>query len=68
GETIFVLSLTEDSKYPYCCQLTLPCWSIEDIDLRRWIIGFGDKVKVVQPLEIQEQIKLMADGISKLYQ
>lgn len=68
GETIFVLPLTEDSKYPYCCQLTLPCWSIEDIDLRRWIIGFGDKVKVVQPLEIREQIKLMADGINKLYQ
>jgi hypothetical protein len=68
GETIFVLPPTGDPKYPYRCQLTLPCWTIEDIDLRRWIIGFGDKVKVVQPSEIREQIKLMGDGISKLYQ
>ena len=68
GETIFVLPPTGDPNYPYRCQLSLPCWTIEDIDLRRWIIGFGDKVKVVQPLEIREQIKLMGDGISKLYQ
>lgn len=67
-EKIFVLPLTGDSNYPYCCQLTLPCWNIEDIDLRRWLIGFGDKIKVAQPLEIREEIKLMGDAISKLYE
>jgi len=66
-EKVFVLPTTGDADYPYCCQLTLPCWTVNDIDLRRWIIGFGNQIKVVQPLQIVEQIKLMGDGVSKLY-
>ncbi|WP_413176308.1 AAA family ATPase [Anabaena azotica] len=67
SEKIFVLPTTGDADYPYCCQLTLPYWAIEDFDLKRWIIGFGNQVKVVQPVEIVQQIKLLGDGVSKLY-
>jgi predicted kinase len=67
-EKVFVLPLTGDANYPYSCQLTLPCWSVQDIDLRRWLIGFGTQVKVAEPLEIRQQIQLMGDSISKLYQ
>jgi predicted kinase len=68
SKKIFVLPTTGDREYPYCCQLTLPCWTIEDFELKRWLVGFGEQVKVIQPVEIVEQIKLMGDGISKLYQ
>ncbi|MEH1887627.1 WYL domain-containing protein [Nostoc sp.] len=68
ADKIFVLPETKDPLFRYCCQMTLPRWSIHDFELKRWIVGFGDNIKVIKPIEIVEQIKLMGDVISQVYQ
>lgn len=65
---IFTLDLTPDPVFRYRCQLSLPPWSLNDFELKRWIVGFGDNVKILQPVEIIDQIKLMGNAISQLYQ
>ncbi|WP_204138290.1 AAA family ATPase [Halomicronema sp. CCY15110] len=67
-DTLFCLPKSQDHHYPNRLVLTLPVWSCEDIDLRRWIIGFGAEVKVIAPPELQQQIVHIAQKLSVLYQ
>ncbi len=67
SNTMFVLPQTGDSNFPHRFQVTLPSWSVYDIDLQRWILGFGGNIKVMQPQAIVEQIKTIGDAISHVY-
>jgi len=48
--------------------VAIPRWSLEDLDLRRWILGFGSQVKVVAPLELAEQIRTIGVALAHLYE
>jgi predicted kinase len=67
SKKMFVLPQTGDPKFPHCFQVTLPSWSVDDVDLRRWIVGFGGNIKVKKPPAIVEQIKAIGDAISHVY-
>ena len=64
---IFMLPKSGDDRFPYRWQATLPKWSIKDVDLKRWIIGFGGQVKVIDPPELVDLIKSEAAGIIENY-
>lgn len=63
----FTLKKTEDKNYPNRFQVKLPLWSLEDIDLLRWIVGFCGQVKVINPLELVTKVKKLGEDISLLY-
>ena len=60
-------SQSGDSKFPYRFQVKLPVWSLQDIDLKRWIIGFGGQVKVVKPDELVKDIQQFSQELSSIY-
>lgn len=64
----FTLKKTGNPNFPNRFQVTLPKWSLEDVDLLRWIVGFGGQVKVVQPLELIEKVKSLGEAIQRVYQ
>lgn len=66
-KNLFTLPLSSDKNLPYRWQAILPKWSIDDVDLKRWIIGFGGQVKVVEPPELANLIKSEAQDIMKNY-
>ncbi|BAQ61672.1 hypothetical protein GM3708_2078 [Geminocystis sp. NIES-3708] len=63
----FTLKKTDDKNYPNCFQVKLPLWSLEDIDLLRWIVGFGGQVKVINPPELVNKVKQIGEAIALLY-
>lgn len=65
---LFSLPRSSDSKYPHRLQITLPIWSINDIDLRRWVLGFGAQVKVVAPISIKDIIYKTGQEITQVYE
>jgi hypothetical protein len=64
----YTLSLTGDDNFPNRFKLTLPKWCLDDVDLFRWIIGFGGQVKVVSPPELVEKIRVTGEAITQIYQ
>ncbi|WP_308256710.1 WYL domain-containing protein [Geminocystis sp. GBBB08] len=64
---LFTLKKTEDKNFPNRFQVKLPIWSLEDIDLLRWIVGFGGQVKVINPPELVIKVKQIGEAISLLY-
>ncbi|MDL5051963.1 WYL domain-containing protein [Oscillatoria laete-virens NRMC-F 0139] len=65
---IFTLAKSPDPAHPNRFQVKLPRWSLDDIDLRRWILGFGNQVKVVEPPELVEKISGIGRAIADLYE
>lgn len=65
--SLFCLPKTPDPQHPNRFQVKLPRWSLEDLDLRRWILGFSSQVKVVAPPELVEQIQTIGKVIAHLY-
>ncbi|MBD2206886.1 WYL domain-containing protein [Calothrix sp. FACHB-1219] len=65
--SLFSLSKSPDPTHPNRFRVKLPRWSLDDIDLRRWILGFGDQVKVVEPEELTQQIQGIGVAIANLY-
>lgn len=61
------LPKTGDKQFPNRFQVTLPKWMLEDIDFRRWIIGFGDQVKVIHPQELREIVHNHAKSVNYVY-
>jgi predicted DNA-binding transcriptional regulator YafY len=41
---------------------------LDDVDLNRWIVGFGGHVKVIQPPELILKIQTMGEQIYSIYQ
>ncbi len=64
---LFCLPASDDPHYPYRLQINLPVWSLDDIDLRRWILGFGADVKVIYPEQLRSHIYQIGQEISNLY-
>lgn len=58
---------TADSQFPNCLRARLPIWSLEDIDLTRWIVGFGGQVKVVEPTSLAHKVADLGAAIWSLY-
>ncbi len=67
-KSIFSLKKTDNQKFPNRFRVVLPKWCLGDVELRRWIIGFGGNVKVVQPRELVDIIQGMAQAIIDIYQ
>ncbi|KOP26840.1 kinase [Hapalosiphon sp. MRB220] len=66
-KSIFCLKKTGDPLFPNCFRVVLPKWSLDDVELLRWIVGFGGNVKVVQSQELVEKIKGIGEAIVKVY-
>jgi hypothetical protein len=64
---LYSLDPSPDPQYPHRFQVTLPIWSLQDVDLRRWILGFTDQVKVVSPPELVDSLRSWGAAIAKLY-
>ncbi|AFZ38166.1 hypothetical protein Sta7437_4722 (plasmid) [Stanieria cyanosphaera PCC 7437] len=64
---IFTLKSSDDPNFPNRLHLKLPQWSLEDVYLKRWILGFDGDVKVVAPPELVRQIKNCGEAISNNY-
>ncbi|MEB3355942.1 MAG: AAA family ATPase [Synechococcales bacterium] len=64
---LFSLKPSGDRRFPHRFQVTLPHWSAQDVDLLRWLLGFGAAIKVVQPTTVVEKIQHMARGICQVY-
>jgi predicted kinase len=64
---LYSLHKSPDPRYPNRFQVVLPIWALEDVDLRRWIAGFGDQVRVISPPELIDRIRALGDAISHLY-
>lgn len=67
-EKIFTLKGTGDPNFPNKFTVTFPVWFIQDYDFRRWILGFGNQVRVVNPPEFKDEIKKIAQQISSVYE
>ncbi|MFS8778995.1 AAA family ATPase [Synechococcus sp. W55.1] len=65
--SIFNLPPTGDSRFPHRLKVVLPLWSLEDVDLKRWILGFGGEVLVVSPEPLRQMIQDAGQAISVLY-
>ncbi|AFZ44779.1 hypothetical protein PCC7418_2638 [Halothece sp. PCC 7418] len=57
NRSLFSLRKTKDPKFPHRFRVSLPQWSLQDIDLHRWILGFGGEAKVVKPESLREDLK-----------
>ena len=66
-KSIFSLPPTGDSQFPHRLRVVLPLWSLEDVDLKRWILGFGGEVLVVSPEPLRQKIREAGQAISALY-
>lgn len=67
GKSIFILEKTKDPTFPNRFQVRLPKWSLDDIDLKRWILGFGGNIKVVKPEELTQDIQSIGENIYRIY-
>ena len=54
--------------YQYTIKVTVPEWSLMDIDLIRWISGWGKEVKVIEPQSLVDRIYSIGEGITNIYQ
>ncbi len=63
----FTLRRTENPEFRNRFEVTLPNWCLEDVDLLRWIVGFGGQVKVVNPPELVDRVKTIGQAIAHLY-
>jgi hypothetical protein len=69
NKKMFSLRQTGDAQFPHRFQVKLPYWSLQgDIDLLRWVVGFGGKVKAVSPAFFVEKVKTIGSEIVQAYQ
>lgn len=57
-----------DASHPYPVEIILPCWTAEsDIDFRRWLFGFGDRIRIEAPDSLRNKHRDYGAGIAALY-
>ena len=66
-KSIFSLKPTGDENFPHRFRLVLPKWYLQDVEFFRWVIGFGNGVKVVKPQELVNKIRETAEAIIQVY-
>ncbi|OKH11642.1 kinase, partial [Nostoc calcicola FACHB-389] len=67
-KSIFCLKRTPDKDFPNRFRLILPKWYLGDVEFLRWIVGFGDNVKVAQPEELAVKVKGIGGAIVRVYE
>ncbi|PSO95477.1 MAG: hypothetical protein BRC53_10570 [Cyanobacteria bacterium SW_6_48_11] len=66
--SIFQLKGSPDGDYPQRLVMTLPRWSLQDFDLKRWILGYTGQVKVASPPQFAEQVRRWGSAIAGTYE
>lgn len=67
-KTIFCLRKTKNPDFPNRFRVQLPVWVLsQDVDFKRWILGFGGHVKVVQPKALADNVRSIGKDIWKAY-
>ena len=64
---IFCLKRSDHPNFPNQLHLTFPKWSINDVNLKSWILGYDNAVKVGEPQELVNKIKNCGKGIAENY-
>ena len=64
---LYSLPPTQDPHQTHRLRVSLPPWSIDDVDQRRWIIGFGDQAKVIEPVALADKIRAIGQSVAELY-
>jgi predicted kinase len=55
--------------HPYPVELDLPGWTVErDVDLRNWLFGFGDGVRVESPTDLVAEHRQWLQRAAAVYQ
>jgi predicted DNA-binding transcriptional regulator YafY len=68
NKKMFCLKQTDDPRFPNRFVVKLPYWSLQgDVELLRWVVGFGGKVKVVSPVFFVDKVKTMGSEIVDVY-
>ena len=68
GTGNFNLEIIKDDTHPYPIEIDLPKWTVqEDIDFRRWLLGFREGIVVESPAEFVDEIKLNILNLQGLY-
>jgi len=63
NRSLFSLRKTGDPQFPHRFRVDLPQWSLQDIDLHRWLLGFGGEAKVVKPDHLREELERKGQAI-----
>ncbi len=63
NRSLFSLRKTGNPQFPHRFRVYLPQWSLEDIDLHRWILGFGGEAKVVNPESLRSELQRKGQAI-----
>lgn len=62
------LSPLPGSSHPYPIEIDLPVWTIaRDVDLRRWLFGFGDGVIIEAPEALRLEHRQRGSSVVALY-
>ncbi|NCJ07089.1 WYL domain-containing protein [Synechococcales cyanobacterium C] len=65
---IFTELPTKDVQFPHRFKAIVPRWVVrEDVDFRRWILGFAGEVKVIAPEGLRQEIQQQGADICKVY-
>ena len=64
---LFCLEKSPDTRFPNRLEVTLPKWSLDSVDLWKWIVGFGGQVIVEEPPELVKKVREIGEGIVGVY-
>jgi hypothetical protein len=57
-----------DDSHPYPVELDLPPWTLaQDVDLRRWLFGFGAGIRIEQPSTIRQELLQRCQDVLALH-
>jgi len=63
NRSLFSLRKTSHPQFPHRFRVYLPQWSLEDIDLHRWILGFAGEAKLVAPESLRSELQRKGKAI-----
>lgn len=67
-KTVFCLSKTGNPQFPNRFKVCLPQWVLtNDVDFKRWVLGFGGHVKVVTPSTLAQNVQTIGQAICQAY-
>lgn len=65
NRSLFNLRKTSHPNFPHRFRVYLPQWSLSDVDLHNWILGFGGQAKVVSPNNFRETLQEKGEAVVK---
>ncbi len=67
SKSLFSLKGTGDPMFPNRFKATFPKWCLNDVDLWKWIVGFGGNVLVKKPDELVVKVRKLGEVLRELY-